>query len=294
MNEQDKGSFDPLNQSTAPASVPSERSAEQDLAAASRLAGSMTHEFIPTTKPPIPLPEKSGGHRNLIISMAALLILAIGAGGIYWFILHHKSAGSFGAVPPTAAQSQPAQSQSAASQITSATKSYTSPNFNLSFSYPQDWTVTDNGGGIMTVKSPLIKLKNASGQTVSGSILLTIRSQGQKLTEFNSGNATAVRDSVKIAYTNPTQTQRANTYISFLQYASTSTLGALDGVYITADNGYQKGQAIPSVDVQKVDPLISLTFFDSNAKPLSITSSMWDNQDFAGPLTKILQSFSIT
>lgn len=291
MNEQDKGSFDPLNRTAPDTPFSHERTAEQDLAAASRRAGSMTHEFAPLPKAPIPALEHSG-HRNLIISLVALAVLALGAGGVYWFILNHKSTANFGA-PSQTSQSQSAQAAPAAAQIAAATKSYTSPNFNLSFDYPQDWIVTDGGGGSMTVKSPLIQLKNAAGQTVTGAILLTIRDHSQKLTEFNSGNATAVRDSVKIAYTKPTQTQRANTYISFLQYAGTRTLGALDGVYITADNGYQKGQAIPLVDVQKVDPIISLTFFDSSGKPLSVQNTMWDDQNFAGPLTKLLQSFSI-
>ena len=145
----------------------------------------------------------------------------------------------------------------------------------------------------MSVKSPkTISLKDASGASFSGQIILTIQSQGAKPSQFNAGNATGVRDSIKIAYTSPTPTQRANTYLSFLQYASSSGNGVLDAVYITGDKGYQKGQTVPLTDIQLTDPLITLSFANTTG-PASISSSMWDDASFSGPLTKMLQSFSI-
>jgi hypothetical protein len=218
----------------------------------------------------------------------ALILLAAIVAGAYWFVL--KPEPKTNTVSTNTAQT-PAK---AAPQITAATKSYSSSNFYLTFSYPQDWTVTDNGGGIMTVKSPTLSLKNASGQTQSGNIVLTIRDKAQKLSEFDKGNATATRDSEKIAYTKPAQTQRGSTYISFLQYSATSASGALDGIYITGDNGYQKGQAVPLVDITKVDPVISVTFLNKAGTQLSIPDSMWADASFSGPLKAMLESFSIT
>ncbi|MDB5161054.1 MAG: hypothetical protein JWO96_434 [Candidatus Saccharibacteria bacterium] len=220
--------------------------------------------------------------------LIAILLAAIAA-GVYWFALKPK--------PVTKTTSQNTASQTpakAAGQIAATTKSYSSSNFYLTFSYPQDWTVTDNGGGIMTVKSPSLNLKNATGQTVEGNIILTIRDKTQKLTEFDKGNATATRASDKIAYTKPAQTQRGSTYISFLQYASTTSTGALDGVYITGDNGYQKAQAIPLVDITKVDPVISVTFLNKAGTSMSIPDSQWYDTSFSGPLKTMLESFSIT
>src|SRR5256885_7448114 len=57
-------------------------------------------------------------------------------------------------------------------------------NFALAFDYPQDWTVADNGGGIMTVTSPNLKLKDPNGQAGTGQIVLTDR----KSTRLNSSH----------------------------------------------------------------------------------------------------------
>lgn len=295
MDETDKGSFDPLTDQAEETKPDTDESVDQpkpveDYAAASRQAGNYSSKVAPTPKPPIP-DEHDGGHRNLIISLSALIILAAIAGGIYWFTLRHKPSVN---TPAAEASTSSTQQKASTSGIDTATTNYTSGNFNLAFSYPSNWTLSDNGGGVMTVKSPTLPLKNAAGQAVSGSIILTVRDHSQKLNEFNAGNATATRDSTKIAYSKPTQTQRANTYISFLQYATTTTQGALDGIYITGDSGYQKGQAIPMVDVQKVDPIISLTFVDATGKAMSIPNSLWDDATISGPLIALLESFSIT
>lgn len=219
-----------------------------------------------------------------LVALVIIIVLAIG----YLFVLKPKPASK------SPSQATPAASQVKAGQIESATKSYTSNNFFLTFSYPSDWTVTDNGGGIMTVKSSLLALQSAGAQTVNGYVVVTFRDKTQKLNEFDKGNATATRDSEKISYTKPTQTQRGSTYISFLQYATTGRAGALDGIYITGDSGYQKGQAIPLVDITKVDPVISITFQDKNGASMSVPDSLWDDASFSGPLKAVLQSLSIT
>ena len=243
-------------------------------------------------------PEKPARSWKMPV-VVALIVIAAGAAA-YWFLIKSKPAsnttGQSQANTTTNSQASSSSTSApaaAATTIASTTKNYTSTNFNLSFDYPDDWTVTDNGGGILTVKSPTLSLKNAAGQSVNGQIVLTIRNKSQKLTEFNSGNATATRDSIKIAYAKPTQTQRGNTYVSFLQYATTTAAGGLDGVYITGDSGYLKGQAIPLTDVSKVDPDVAITFIDGNSKALTIADSQWSDTNFATPLTKLLESLSI-
>ena len=128
---------------------------------------------------------------------------------------------------------------------------------------------------------------------------MTIANQGQNLNVFDKGNATAVLASQKIAYTSPTQNQRANTYLSFLQYASTTQNGALDGVYITGDNGYQKGQDVPKSDVAGITPLVSVTFIQcansacsGSTTALSVAASAWSDTSLSGPVTKMLESLA--
>lgn len=193
---------------------------------------------------------------------------------------------------------QTSQSQTTASQTPiTATKNYASQNFALSFDYPNDWTVTDVGGGIMIVKSPGMSLTNASGQPVKTIISLSFRNKTYKLGEFDAGNALAERDSTKIAYTKPTQSQRGDTYISFLRYAK-STSG-LDEICVTGNNGYKASQAIPAVDLAKVDPVVCISFTTDvgNTKQptqgVTVASSVWDNPSFSTPLVNILKSLVI-
>lgn len=179
------------------------------------------------------------------------------------------------------------------------TTSYDSTNFNLSFDYPKDWTVTDSGNGRLELRSTTLSLQAADGQNVDGQIVMTIANKGKNLGAFDKGDATAVLDSQKIAYTKPTPAQRADTYLSFLQYAQDTTTGALDSVDITGDFGYQKGQDIPKTDVAKIDPLVTITFVKcatsacpaGTANGLSITASSWNDTAFQ-PITDVLKSLS--
>lgn len=193
-----------------------------------------------------------------------------------------------------------AASTSSTTQISTTTKNYSSPNFYLSFEYPEDWAVVDNGGGIMTATSPVMKLARSSGDDAKGRIVLTFRAKDQKLPEFDSGSATAAKQSIKIAYTKPTQNQRGSTYESFLRYAGNVNTAALSGVYITGDSGYTLGQSIPKVDIQKVDPIISITFTKCSDNTcaggggeLNIPLSLWENLAFSGPLEQMLKSITI-
>src|SRR6185312_6603968 len=132
---------------------------------------------------------------------------------------------------------------------------------------------------------------DASGQTVDGTITMTIQnSQPASLPGFSSGDAMVVIDSQKITYTKPTQTQRANTYISFLTYASTKTPNGLDAIYISADDGYTRGQTIPQTDLLQVSPIVSLTFTDKNGKAMTIAATNWDDSTFSDPLLAMLKS----
>ena len=133
----------------------------------------------------------------------------------------------------------------AASSDSAHTKHYESPNFSLSLDYPQDWIVTDTTAKL-TIASPIKQLKSGSSTVQNEQTTLTIQPKQVSSPAFKSGNATAIRESEKIAYAKPSQTQRANSYVSFLAYAgaasSNSSSAGLDGIYVTGDNGYQIGQ----------------------------------------------------
>jgi cytoskeletal protein RodZ len=237
--------------------------------------------------------EKHAG-RNIAI-VVIILILLTGGAGAYWFFVMKKPATN----TSSSQTNQPVQT-TPSNKIASDTKNHDSTNFSLSFDYPEDWKVSDvTGSGKLTATSPAMQLTGADNQQVTGQIVLTFREPSQKLSEFDKGNATAVRDSEKIAYAKPSAGQRGSTYISFLGYSGAEAT-ALDGVYVTGDSGYQKDQAIPAVDIGKVNPVIAITFLkcadpkcSDAGTPFAVQNTVWDDAAFSGPLKNLLQSLSV-
>lgn len=240
------------------------------------------------------LRPKRRASRMFVWVLLGLVLIGGAAGAGWWFLIrpHPTTQTAITSAPPAVVQPK-------GTEISTKTKNYASTNFSLSFDYPEDWAVADHGDGKLTVISPALQLKSADGQLQAGKIVLSIQNKGTTLTEFKSGNAVATRISEKIAYTKPTQSQRANTYLSFLKYAGATATG-IDGIYITGDNGYQKDQAIPQIDVAKADPLITLTFRSCSgsscadaSKPLTLAADAWDDVSFAGPLKKMIASLAV-
>lgn len=243
--------------------------------------------FVPNKKKPI--------YKKPIFFVLLVIVLAT-AGYFGYKSTSKKTTSSQETVPSSSQTSSVSQTKT----ISTQTKNYSSQNFTLSFSYPQDWTVTDTTGtNLLTVTSPAVTLTDASNQKFNGQITMSIRGKTQKLTEFDKGSATAALESEKIAYTQPTQTQRGNTYVSFLRFAKTVNTAALDGVYITGDAGYKKDQDIPLIDITKVDPVISITFGKcsdatcSSAPQTSISVSSWSDTALSTPLMNMLKSLAI-
>lgn len=239
-------------------------------------------------------PKRKRSRAKLLVKVLVTLVVLVGlSAGAYWLVFRHKPAPK----PSTSATPQ----QTNETTTTKATKHYSSTAFGLEFDYPEDWTATEaNGNGTLTVRSPATQLKSATGQKVTGQVVLTFRNKQQTLTEFNEGNAVAARESVKINYAKPSSTQRGSTYLSFLRYARTSNGQALDGVYVTGDNGYQIGQAIPKADFTPVDPIISVTFTKcvdrdctKDGTPLSVAASSWSDQALSKPITTTLTSLVV-
>jgi hypothetical protein len=236
--------------------------------------------------------KKRRGHKLAIALVVIVLLGTAGAGGyLFW----HK-------LKAPAKTTSPAKTAAATSVPTPTpvpTTHYDSADYNLGIDYPTGWTLSDPVGGKMTVISPVESLITATSQPVTAKLLMTIQNQQTSLPDFAAGTAVAVVASAKVAYKQPTSTQRANTYISYLQYSATTASGALDGLYVTGDNGYQKSQAIPQSDITGVNPLITITFLKCTTTactattPLSVEASSWQKSQLAGTVQAMLQSLAL-
>lgn len=239
--------------------------------------------------------------RKALIIASVVILLGGAAGGAYWFLTKKDSKDSSDKSTSNSQQKQKEQS-SGEELITTETEHYASTAFALEFDYPKDWKVSEpTDGGVLTAKSPAIALEQADGKSVTGQVVFTIRNKQQAMPEFDKGNATAVIASEKINYTKPSSAQRGSTYVSFLTYAGSSQDNRLDGVFITGDVGYQKGQAIPKADFTPVDPVISVTFVkcadescSGDAAPIGIDATMWQKAGFGTSIKSMLQSLVIS
>lgn len=239
-----------------------------------------------------PKQKKKRPKRLFVIALITIFLAAILL-AVYWFVIKEN-----------AKSSRPIESKRSAKQaepsgsISTETKQYTSPNFNLSLKYPANWKVTDTAGSnVLIVESPSLLLTSVTGQKSDGIIRLQIQNKNYPITGFEKGNALAALPSELIKYINPTQMQRAETHLSFLTYApATSGINAL---YITGDYGYQANQAIPQLDISTGDPIVSVRFLQCNdeicTKPISIAinTASWDDPAFSAPIKNMLTSLSI-
>ncbi len=228
-----------------------------------------------------------GRMKRLGIALLVLIVLGGAAFGAYRLANHPKPKST---THKTSVVTTPA---------VTPTKQYTSETLGLSFTYPQDWTVTEQNG-VLTAKSPTTHLNAADGKQTNGQVVLSIAPMGQNLDNFAAGNATAVLASQKISYTSPTSSQRAQTYLSYLQYAKTTASNALDAIYVTGDFGYQQGQAIPQVDAAKLNPIVQVAFVScgsaaadcSKSAPLSLDATKWSAASWNKTVTTLIESLT--
>lgn len=243
-------------------------------------------------------PKKKHRFLRFLGWMLLIVLLTGGGAAAGWFLLlrddvqKSKSANGQSTAPPPA-PTPPAEADA-------PTETHNSAPFLLQFDYPQGWKVADNPDNTITAVSPAMKLKVASAgvspATQTGQVVMTVRHKQISLPEFKAGNAEAIIESEKINYAKPSQAQRASTYVSFLSYADSAVKG-IDGIYVTGDNGYQKGQAIPLADVSKSDPLITISFRKCDdekcTRPgaaVTLAATEWQNTTFSKPLKTMLQS----
>ncbi len=249
--------------------------------------------FVNSVMPPRGPKERSFFRKRVLLAIilfVLVVILCIVLIDVFSSVTQKHTVGSSHKV----IHRSPAVSQT----IQTATQTYTASSYGLTFSYPSNWTVFDNGNGPMTVTSPPMRLTAASGNKVTGQIIMTVQPQGQLPAGFKAGTDLAVLNSQIIKYTKPTPSQSAQTYISFVQYSSATIKGSLNGIYVTGNYGYQKDQAIPGSNIASINPLITITFIQcgnsscsSNLNPLMIAASSWNNTAFQTPIVNIFESF---
>jgi len=230
--------------------------------------------------------------------LISLIILALLGGGAFAYLKFVKQPAETTKKQASASQTKPAVTKP--EPIDVATAHHDSLSFNLGFDYPEKWTVIDNGDGKIIVSSPASQLKTAAGQQEYVQTVMTIAAKGQNLAAFDKGNGQAVRASEKIKYSNPTSVQRGETYITFTQYAATTSTPGLDAIIVTGDFGYLKDQYVPKVDMVKLDPVIAVTFLKCvDAKcatvptAVSVAPSNWDSAAFKLPIETMLKSISV-
>jgi hypothetical protein len=222
----------------------------------------------------------------------AVLVLIIVAGAMALVVLNSPRIHA----PDQAAMSAPEAIVVQQKLISEEVERYSSSQFFLSFEHPTDWEIIDESrSGELTATSPIVDIP-AGESIVSGKVVLRIKNNSNKYEEFETGNSTAVINSEKIKYLKPSSAQRGETYLSFLSYAGSASSSLIDGVYISGDFGYQKEQAIPKVDIQKIDPNISVVFLACDGTcdlPLSITPDAWASSQFGQRVKNILLSLTV-
>jgi hypothetical protein len=226
-----------------------------------------------------------------LIKTASLLVVALIIVGL---ILLLGSSGNH-KVKPKVTKSTTSQAASLTTNIPLA--SYTSQFFGLSLRYPTTWAVKDSGQGLLQLTSPLTNLTAADGKSVKGQIVFTASKPGTLPAGLTAGTNLAVLDSTVAVYTSPTSDQSGQTYLSFVQYSTTSIKGGLDGVYVTGNYGYQKDQVVPTSDISNVSPLIYISFNQCKNKqcttftPLTIASSSWTGTPLGQIINNLIESF---
>jgi len=247
-------------------------------------------ERIDYLKSIAPAPKPKRMWLRILMIIVGVLILAAAAYLLITKALNKKD------TPSTAKDDT--KTSSTQTEVVTKTKHFDSATLGLGLDYPENWKASEANNKV-TIVSPAMQLKTAGGGSKSGQAVVTIQPKQTTLDAFKKGNGLATLSSERVSYTKPSQTQRAQTYLSFVQYP-TSTVSGIDAIYITGDNGYQKDQAVPQVDIVQVDPLVSVTFLECNGsctgtgQPMTIASSTWsDGTAVAKMLRNLLTSLAI-
>jgi len=219
--------------------------------------------------------------------LLVIIVLAGVAYGAYWYGTQQTSKSTPKAATPAPTKSAP---------VTTSTTHYDSATYSLGFDYPSTWKLSDTTGKL-TVTSPSTQLSGLDGKTV-GRVIITVQNQQTAIPDFPANGAMASIASDMVTYKQPSEVQRAQTYLSYLGYQSPN---GLDALYISGDSGYQAGQQVPMGDIVKGNPLIGITFeacgnsdcAAGTTGPLTLRASDWKSSPLSTVVTGFLESIVV-
>ena len=238
----------------------------------------------------LPVADLSPKRKRSPLKWVVIVTVVIVAALVVWMVTGKDKKP---AAKATTNQQAQTQTNVSPTHISSATKRYDSTNLFLGFEYPGDWVVND-ASDKLTVTSPRLKLKTVGSTATDGRIVMTIQNPPASIPEFAKNTTVAPLASQKLTYKSPTPGQRAQTYLTSVNYSGSSS--SIDAFYITSDNGYTAAQYIPQSDMLKINPLISLTFLACSdtactaGKPTAIATNAWADSSLSRPLITMLQS----
>jgi len=245
--------------------------------------------------------KPSSGNRALKIGLSLAVVLVIVGLGTYLLITNKPKPAKQTYVVKTATSIKSKTNSTTGAVNSPPMTSYASSSYGATFSYPSNWKLVNNGPGApITVTSPIENLINENGQKVPAEVTMNLSNQATTPSTFGNTSA-AVLTSQKLTYKHASASQAASTYISFVQYPSTTVVGGLNGIYVTGNYGYQKYQLIPVSQINQVDPLIYFSFTQcqsltscssSSPQPLVISSTEWADANFSTPIINIIASFN--
>jgi hypothetical protein len=241
-------------------------------------------------------PHKKSGRAGLWIVSGVVVLVILGAGA---FLYGHYTKDKTTKSNETKSHKTVTAPKSTTTAPNITLTNYSSSVFNLTVNYPNTWTIAASGSTSMTITSPETAMTADTGKAVEGKTIVTVVNQGQIPAGYGSSSV-AVLNSQDINFSKPTSSQAAQTYISFMQYPATTVKGGLDAIYMTGNNGYLKGDVVPSSIVGQVSPLVIVSFEQCSNQTctspvaLTISSTMWNSSAFSTPILDILKSFEFS
>jgi cytoskeletal protein RodZ len=189
--------------------------------------------------------------RVLLIAVIVIVLLGLGGGTAVLLSARNKPAAksktaSNSSSSNTSAAKQP--SSNVAAQDNGGTYTYKSTTLNIGVTYPKTWTLRENADkSEMTLTSPQTSYTKKDGTSTEGVFTLHLRNGSIPAAMVSAVNgATAVADSVIVAYSQPTSAQRQYTNVSYAgPDANNFTF-----LVVTGSTAFKAGQAFGgSVDL---------------------------------------------
>ena len=248
-------------------------------------------------------PKPSTPKRKSWLKIAIIVVVTLVVVGSVLYFIGHKSPKPKGHVSgQKIVQVTPSTSSSTITKYLS-----NGNDLNLSFNYPNNWTVTpisnDNKNDqAITLTSPLTTVINANNDSIVGKIVIQVRPGTDTASELNSNSPIASLASTQIAYSQPTPNQTSYPFISFIHFSDGSkATGSFEEVMITGGLSFSQGQSISAQNVSGLDPIISANFYQcasqsctgSSESFLSINLDTWQNTTIFKQVLAIFESFQL-